>query len=239
MEEEDDSAEWVSVASSKRIRKSKSEKRQIKLTASIESGTNRRLIVLDLNGVLIYRVAGTIRYAMRPHAISLLNHLATRCELALWTSSKKDTVKRLFKTLFTERSGFCQSRFLFVWCQNRCSQEPAPSPHSEEGGDGSGAAAPAKPLFWKEIKKIWDEYPDFAYEGGCYLMDDSLCKLERNPASTRIHVPTYLGPDSSGVDRDDVMKLGGDMYTMLTRLTQHTSSRDDTEKLSASEITEL
>jgi len=150
----------------------------------------------------------------------------------MWTSSKKDTVKKLFKTLFTERSGFCRTRFLFVWCQNRCSQEPAPVESGHEGD----ATIPAKPLFWKEVTKIWEEYPDFAYEGGCYLMDDSLYKLERNPASTRIHVPTYIRPDSSGEDQDEVMKPAGDVHEMLTHLTEQTTAMDDTDKLSGSSL---
>lgn len=220
-----------------RVRKSKGEKRRIKLKESIECGTNRKLVVLDLNGVLIYRNKKTSSFVLRPYAITFLNYLAERCELAMWTSSKKTTVKRLFQTLFTAESGFCHSRFLFVWCQNRCSQEPA----AAEIGKAEGVlplVQSAKPLFWKEIRLIWDEYPDFAYEGGCYLVDDSLCKLERNPVTSRVHVPTYMGPDSNGTDSDEVMKSGGDLLETLTRLTEQAPSRanPDTAKLSASEV---
>ena len=214
-----------------RVRKSKGEKRKIKLLESIKCGSIRRLVVLDLNGVLIHRNKVTSSVVLRPHAISLLNYLSERCAVALWTSSKKTTVKRLFRTLFTAGSGFCHSRFLFVWCQNRCSQEPA----AADIGTAEGAKPlmqGAKPLFWKEISLIWSEYPDFAFESGCYLVDDSLQKLERNPVTSRIHVPTYMGPDSNGIDTDEVMKPGGDLYETLTRLTEQAPCRADTDTVS-------
>lgn len=192
----------------KRSIKSKCNKRR-KKEKIVASGKNKKLIVFDLNGVLIYRQT-SYEYVIRPYALDMLNYLADRCDLAIWTSAKKTTVKRLFRTLFTADSGFCQSRFKFIWCQNRCSKNKKASII-----DTTISINNTKPQFWKEISLIFEEYPEYAYQGGCFILDDSLTKLERNPDHSSIHVPTY-----QGLGDDDVFMSGKDLHQKLTYLTE-------------------
>lgn len=196
----------------KRIRKSKRAK---KIEEGISSG--RKLIVFDLNGVLIHRTSVS-DYIIRPGAIELLKYLSARCSLAIWTSAKKDTVKRIFRRLFDELSGFETTSFLFVWNQNQCTIEQPQINGKDADADAQldqhGETVKCKPTFWKEVSKIFKEYPQFDYDGGCYLVDDSASKLERNPSKTSISLDSFQGSET-----DEAMCLGGEIYQLLSNLT--------------------
>lgn len=165
-----------------------------------------KLVVFDLNGVLIHRTHIS-QYEIRPHALELLNYVSQRCDVAIWTSATRKTVKRIFSNLFTNHSGFCQSRFLFIWAQNQCSQEET------EGG--------CKPKFWKEVNRIHDEFPEYAYEGGTLLVDDSECKLERNPAHTSCVIAAYDG------SADDVLQPKGKVWKKLEDFTVNSKNKGE------------
>ena len=68
-----------------------------------------KLLVLDLNKVLIYRPPFTSSdFELRPYAMDFVQRMSKLFVLAIWSSAKKDTIKRLTKKLFRAEDGFCR-----------------------------------------------------------------------------------------------------------------------------------
>lgn len=148
---------------------------------SLERKTPRRLIVLDLNGLLIFRVFSRDKRKFtqyldssvkvndffvwkRPHVESFLDWLLERFSVAIWSSAMQHNVEALIEwTLGKERRG----RLAFEWDQSRCPQEKHPT-HSH------------KPLFLKPLQDVWTQYPTWN-ESNTLLVDDSPLKAKRNP----------------------------------------------------------
>jgi hypothetical protein len=181
----------------KRVRVRKSKRAKI-IEKSVASG--RKLLVFDLNGVLIHRTSLS-DFVLRPGAINLLQFLSSRCDLAIWSSAKKDTVKRIYRSMFSSSALAPKDSFIFVWNQNQCTINET----EQDAG---------KPSFLKEISQILKQYPQFDYDGGCFLIDDSISKLRSNPPSSSICVPTYSGEAS-----DIELLPGGSIYELLSNLT--------------------
>jgi hypothetical protein len=115
----------------KRIRPSKSAKK-----LSVYQSIGRKLLVIDLNGVLIHRTS-LHNYVARPYMYDFLNFISDRCDIAIWTSATTKTMKKLISTLFTFETGFDKSRFLFMWSQTRCAIETPETMPVENTMDGN------------------------------------------------------------------------------------------------------
>jgi len=140
----------------------------------------RKLIILDLNGLLCDRernlhatrksaVGAFVIYA-RPHAVTFLDFLFERFDVAVWSSARLPNIYPILHELQPDES---KRPFLFIWGQDQCTED-APLPET-----------PKKPLFLKRLAKVWEKYPE--YVGRTLLVDDSLAKVRDNPPFTAIH----------------------------------------------------
>lgn len=123
----------------------------------------KRLLVFDLNKVLIYRIPHSSQYIVRPYAEEFLGAMSTCFELAIWTSMSKSSAKRILRHLFNPN----RVPLLFKWYQNRCItlERPAPVINGTEVDNdlqSECSERPDKPIFLKNLTQIWKEYPRFS-----------------------------------------------------------------------------
>lgn len=104
----------------------------------------RKLLVFDINKVLLHRQAKSTYYKVRPYAYQFIAGMSERFTIAVWTSMTKKSAKPILADLFPPN----HIPLLFNWYQNRCN----PIPDIVPG---------AKPLFLKELTKVWAEYSHF------------------------------------------------------------------------------
>lgn len=105
----------------------------------------RKLLVFDINKVLLHRQAKSSFFKIRPHAYAFIAGMSQRYTLAVWTSMTKKSAKPILADLFPPQ----HIPLLFNWYQNRCHSIP-----NELVPDG-------KPLFLKELSKVWGEFSQF------------------------------------------------------------------------------
>ena len=105
----------------------------------------RKLLVFDINKVLLHRQAKTSFFKIRPYAYEFIAGMSQRYTLAVWTSMTKKSAKPILADLFPQQ----HIPLLFNWYQNRCHSIP-----NELIPDG-------KPLFLKELSKVWGEFAQF------------------------------------------------------------------------------
>lgn len=77
------------------------------------------LVVLDLNGTVIYRKGhkqGSGQFALRPFAKEFLELCLTRHRLVIWSSARPETVRAICAQLF---SRFDRKRILAIWARDR------------------------------------------------------------------------------------------------------------------------
>mmetsp|Transcript_19917 Transcript_19917/g.33572 ORF Transcript_19917/g.33572 Transcript_19917/m.33572 type:complete len:1191 (+) Transcript_19917:54-3626(+) len=136
----------------------------------------RPLIILDINGPLGERAPYNPGEPSKKRVFNKRNYLqdflrfvSERFEVAVWSCS---TRKNLELNIFSGIS------LVFVWCQ-----EESTSLYPR-----TSFISPAKPLFLKEIQKVWTKYPSFN-ASNTVLLDNHLEKFERNPFGTGIIVP--------------------------------------------------
>mmetsp|Transcript_2302 Transcript_2302/g.3631 ORF Transcript_2302/g.3631 Transcript_2302/m.3631 type:complete len:359 (-) Transcript_2302:103-1179(-) len=154
----------------------KKNKKQKQRDAINIHGIQRKLLVFDVNKVLVFRHARTSYFKLRPHVAEFLTSMAQRYQLAVWTSMTKKSAKPVMDALFHMH----EIPFLFCWCQNRCLTVP-----NEDVPSG-------KPLFLKDLSYIWKEYPSYN-ESNTILVDDTEDKCVLNNAYNCIHPKPYNG----------------------------------------------
>jgi NLI interacting factor-like phosphatase. len=122
-----------------------------------------------------------------------LDFLVEHYNLALWSSAKKKTVKRLMHLMFPER---IQKRLIFVWGQEKCecltssqekdtSVQKSSAARDDVGGDGSEV------IFMKHLSKVWNEFPLWN-RSNTLLVDDSPEKCVKYKENA-IHPPPIMG----------------------------------------------
>jgi hypothetical protein len=104
-------------------------------------GLPRKLIIFDINKVLLFRQAKSSKYTLRPHAREFIESMSERFTLAVWTSMTKRFAVQILADIFPNE----ETPLLFHWYQNRCRTIEA-----ENKVD--------KPLFLKELSKVWGEH---------------------------------------------------------------------------------
>lgn len=105
----------------------------------------RKLLVFDINKVLLHRQAKSSYFKIRPHAYAFIAGMSERYTLAVWTSMTRKSAKPILAELFPQQ----HIPLLFNWYQNRCNSIP-----NEANPEG-------KPLFLKELSQVWKEFPHF------------------------------------------------------------------------------
>lgn len=101
----------------------------------------RKLLIFDINKVLLYRQAKTSYFKIRPYAHEFIAGMSERFTLAVWTSMTKKCAKPILAELFP-RGGV---PLLFNWYQNMCITIP-------------GETVEEKPLFLKDLKCVWEQH---------------------------------------------------------------------------------
>lgn len=175
----------------------------------------RRLIVLDLNGLLIFRVFARDKgnYAhhlatshkvndffvwKRPHVDAFLDWLMDRYAVGIWSSAMHHNVDKLIAwTLGEER----RKRLVFEWDQTKCPQEKHPT-HKH------------KPLFLKPLASLWEVFPEWN-ESNTLLVDDSPLKAKRNPPHLLFSPPEWTIDVECGKGE---LGQGGDIRKFLEAL---------------------
>jgi NLI interacting factor-like phosphatase len=151
------------------------------------------LLVLDLNGILCYRLRREPgvdplplkayrpqmgpKIAMtpvisRPDRQSFLEYLDQHFVLAIWTSAKAKTAKALVKLLVPDA---ISRKLLFVWAQHNCQVDPEAQTglvHQSDPCPTPKLAMPAKVLYKKDLGQVWKEFPLWN-QSNTLLMDDS------------------------------------------------------------------
>ena len=166
-----------------------------------------KLLVLDLNGLLVYRLktrdnpherrvqrgqpqwpytasVGKHLIWVRPHAINFLRHMLSRFHVAVWSSMMPQNIGPLLELLLPQGES---RRLAFVWSQHECTYAGQTQQRGRK-----------KPLFLKETRKIF-HHP--AYRGlftpaNTLLIDDDEYKASKNPRYTCICPRTYEGADA-------------------------------------------
>ena len=200
---------------SRRIRLLEHEVERLRLLVPKRPQREPKLIVLDLNGLLLYRRvakdaslapqpprpfdkrAGAFHVWLRPHAASFLDFLLARFHVGIWSSAQMQNVLPLLKLL---RPHDGEEKFAFVWSQEHCTDTGESHPENVH-----------RPLFLKETSKIFD---DPAHAGlfspeNTLLIDDDAYKAERNLPGTCISPHPYEGETEEEECRPGGLHLGG------------------------------
>jgi len=172
------------------VKKALDHLKKIKLEKS-----KRKLIIFDLNGVLLDReyrdpkgllpkieedvtlplptIIGNFAAWKRPDANNKLAKLFENYDIAIWSSAKMFNVEPLVRFMFDLET---RSKLKFVWSQENCTVE--------KGED------PRKPLFIKDLSKMWKEFPEYD-QTNTLLIDDSKEKCKLNPEACFLTVKTW------------------------------------------------
>lgn len=110
---------------------------------------SERLIVIDMNGVLIFRTKRTI--SVRPYVLPFLEVLCSHFKVGFWSSMLSINLEKALNTILRESQTLKKDDFLFLWGQDKC-----------EG---------RWPNFKKPLCKIVAEFPQF--EDNILMIDDS------------------------------------------------------------------
>jgi NLI interacting factor-like phosphatase len=186
------------------------------------------LIVLDLNGILCYRIRRQLKFENqelvntvypyrpqlgpdiaqtpiipRPDVTSFLEYLDAHFCLAIWTSAKTKTANALIKLLIPEP---VRDRLLFIWSQAQC-EASAQLPES---------TIPSNTVVYrKNLASVWQKYPLWS-TCNTLLIDDSpdkcTCYKENSihpPSINGRHVPptrSFVHPMVQMSDDENVAK---------------------------------
>jgi hypothetical protein len=166
----------------------------------------RPLIIIDINGVLGERekfVGEGIerRFTPRPHAREFLSHCSTHFEIALWTCATPGKK--------SESDVFPGGQFVFDWNQTQATNM----------WPRTSCVSSRKPLFFKELSKVWKAFPCFD-ASNTLLIDDHVEKFERNPEGTCMVVPQYR----KAVQLDTLLMPGNKLSVLLDGLIQSSES---------------
>ncbi|KAK1310182.1 hypothetical protein QJS10_CPA08g00538 [Acorus calamus] len=186
---------------------------------------SKKLLVLDLNGLLVHTffqdvtvniprsrrpdgVVGRKLVFKRPFCDEFVRFCFQRFDVGIWSSARKSNVEGVITCVFQA----LRSRILFIWDQNDCTDTRLKTLENRN-----------KPLFVKELKKIWDsKFSGLPWSKGRFsssnvlLIDDSPYKALLNPPNTAIF-PTPYTLDQV---RDDSLGPKGEMRVFLEGLAE-------------------
>lgn len=146
--------------------------------------TGKKLIIFDLNKVLIYRTPRRNSYTIRPYALEFIKMASIIFRLAVWTSGSSKRCMRMVNALFQYTNTY--SPLLFSWFNDKCLE-------SDEYNDIH------KRILLKNLSQVWDVFPDYNVTN-TVIVDDSPEKCACNPAHTAIHPIPYMCRDESDTE---------------------------------------
>uniref|UniRef100_K4CQS6 Mitochondrial import inner membrane translocase subunit TIM50 n=1 Tax=Solanum lycopersicum TaxID=4081 RepID=K4CQS6_SOLLC len=175
-------------------------------------GPKKKLIVLNLGGLLVHRVhkrdwfsvrtykpdlvCGNFKVFKRPFCEPFLKFCLERFEVGIWSSAMERNMDAILDNIMVG----LRRKLLFVWDQEKCIDSGFKCLEKKE-----------KPIFLKQMKKIWEnKYNILPFRGGKFsesntiMIDDEPHTALINPPNTAIfpHVfkvgngkDTFLGPE--------------------------------------------
>ncbi|KAK7266579.1 hypothetical protein RIF29_19228 [Crotalaria pallida] len=195
-----------------------SENMRISLTGTQFGCLKKKLIVLDINGLLAdvvspkpkgHKADATIaRSAIfkRPFYCEFLEFCFKNFEVGVWSSRKKDNLKRIVDYLM----GDMKNKLLFCWDVSHCTETSFKTLENKH-----------KFLVLKDLRKIWEKHDrNLPWEKGFYdesntlLFDDSPYKALLNPPHTSVFPHTFTYQNKS----DNSLAPGGDLREYLDGL---------------------
>jgi hypothetical protein len=182
-----------------RARLLEKEVERLRLLVPTPAQRQPKLIILDLNGLLLYRRmakdaasgpqpprpfdkrAGAFQVWLRPHAVSFLDFLLSRFHVAIWSSAQIQNILPLLKLL---RPHDGDAQLAFVWSQQECTDTGESHPENVH-----------RPLFCKETAKVFEDpqHAGLFTPSRTLLIDDDAYKAERNLPNTCISPLPYAG----------------------------------------------
>ncbi|KAG4911730.1 hypothetical protein JHK82_052332 [Glycine max] len=178
----------------------------------------KRLIVLDINGLLAdvvspppkgHKADATIaRRAIfkRPSYLEFLEFCFDKFEVGIWSSRMKKNVDRVIDYLM----GDMKKRLLFCWDLSHCIETTFKTLENKH-----------KSVVFKDLRKLWDKHDlDLPWEKGYFnesntlLLDDSPYKALFNPPNTSVFPHTFTYQNES----DNSLAEGGELRIYLDGL---------------------
>lgn len=169
----------------------------------------RPLIILDINGVLGAREAfnqkdpkRNRKFVVRPSALDFISFVSQLFEVAIWSCSTRQNLETDLRTLFADGG---ESLLCFVWDQD----------DSSNLWPRTSVVNSRKPLFLKELSRVWERYPCFGGRG-TLLVDNHIEKFEKNPLGTCVLLPEWT-PGSEDGALDPVRVLSSPLPPHFSR----------------------
>lgn len=149
------------------------------------------LLVLDLNGTLIYRQTASSNYLPRPSLKHFLDYCFANHSILVWSSATPPNVLAVCSKIFTPQQ---RQKILGEWARDTL--------------DLTDAEYKAKTQVYKRLDRIWDSialrgsHPQAANGGrwtqaNTLLLDDSVIKAQAQPFSL-VEIPEFTRPSQYG-----------------------------------------
>ena len=186
-----------------------------------KNDAKKKLLVLDLNGLLIYRarvkscpqkryvgeskLQGNFRHYERSHMRSFLHYCFEAFTVAVWSSARVYNMRAMLDMYFSNEQ---KQRLHFAWGQDHCI----------DSGERD-VSNPNKPLFLKDLHSIWCEPSGIGNGFGpenTLLLDDSVYKARYTPDNA-IHPVEWIPRrrEEEREDDDDVLAETGPLRQFL------------------------
>ena len=144
------------------------------------------LLVLDLNGTLVYRRKGSSTGIPRPSLKQFLNHCLSHHKLLIWSSARPQNVQPLCRTLFSPPGRY--KKLVGVWGRDRFGL--------------TAAQYQGKVQVYKDLEVVWKDgvvqasHPDHDnggrwHQGNTLLLEDNQEKARAQPHNL-VEVPEYI-----------------------------------------------
>ncbi|KAG5584168.1 hypothetical protein H5410_044602 [Solanum commersonii] len=185
-------------------------------------GPKKKLLVLNLGGLLVHRVHRQNRFSVqtykpdlvcgnftvfkRPFCDQFLKFCLERFEVGIWSSAMERNMDAILDNIMVG----LRRKLLFVWDQEKCIVSGFKCWEKKE-----------KPIFLKQMKKIWEnKYNLLPFCGGKFsesntlMIDDEPHTVLINPPNTAIFPPVF----KVGNGKDTFLGPKGDLQKFLDGL---------------------
>ncbi|XP_009765286.1 uncharacterized FCP1 homology domain-containing protein C1271.03c-like [Nicotiana sylvestris] len=182
-------------------------------------GPKKKLLVLNLGGLLVHRVhrrdwftvesykpdlvCGNFSVFKRPFCDQFMKFCLERFEVGLWSSAMERNMDAILDNIMVG----LRRKLLFVWDQEKCIDSGFKCLKKKD-----------KPIFLKQMKKIWEnKYHILPFRGGKFsesntlLIDDEPHVALLNPPNTAVFPPVF----KVGKGKDTLLGPNGDLRKFL------------------------
>jgi hypothetical protein len=193
----------------------RSTKNEVNINRKIQIGrgsrqNSRKLLVLDLNGILMQRISST-QVNINPLSNQFFEQISkySNIDYAIWTTSLKEVLEKDWKD-FISLVDIRNKEPIFLWNENNCKI------------DGLSREILGEPLFLKSSKTIFNQFPHNQYNNkNTLIVEHSTEKVTRNGPNNSIILYEY-----SITSHESFNPL-----IILSQLLQHISSSIDIRTL--------